>query len=248
MDRLSPTDPTQEIVVQKAVQLGLTTVGMNVVGTYIDIAPCAMLYVLPTIEMAKGFSKERIDPMIENCPALRKKIKSNRVKDSGNNIFTKSFAGGIFVLGGANSGAGLRSRPIRVLVLDETDAYPLSIADEGSPIELAKKRTTTFDNKKIFYLSTPTVAGSSVVEKEIADTDQRKFYVPLPCCGVPQVLEFENLVWQGDDPESTKYKCPHCGELIEERLKPKFMAEGEWVATVPDKISRGKVGYIINGL
>lgn len=251
MDKLSPTDPTQEIIVQKAVQLGLTTVGMNVVGTYIDIAPCSILYVLPTIEMAKGFSKERIDPMIENCPALNTKIKSNRVKDSGNNILNKAFPGGVFVLGGANSGAGIRSRPIRVLILDETDAYPLTIVNEGSPIEIAKKRTTTYSNKKIFYLSTPIISGSSVIEKEIENTDKRKYFVALPCCGTMQTLEFKNLVWEGNDPESTKYKCPHCGGLVEERMKPKFMSKengAKWIATDPEKSSVKKAGYIINGL
>lgn len=248
MDKLSPTDPCQEVFVQKSVQLGLTTVGMNVVGTYIDISPCSILYVLPTIEMAKGFSKERIDPMVANCPRLSDKIKSNRERDSGNNILTKSFPGGVLVLGGSNSGSGLRSRPIRLLILDETDAYPMSVDNEGSPIELARKRTVTFSNKKIYTLSTPTVSGSSVIEKGIEGTDKRKYFVPLPCCGTFQVLEFVNLVWEGNDPKEVKYKCPHCGTLIEERMKPRFLGEGKWIATDPEKSSPLKYGYIINGL
>jgi phage terminase large subunit GpA-like protein len=236
------------VICQKSAQLGFTEAALNCVGTYIDISPCPILYIMPTVNMAKGFSKSRVNSMIDACPSLMKKIRPARERDANNTVLEKSFAGGILILTGANSAAELRSRPIRVLLMDEIDAYPLSVDDEGSPIALAEKRTTTFANKKIFKLSTPTVSGRSAIENEIENTDKRKFFVPFHCCGVAQTLEFKNLKWIEGDYTNVKYECEHCGELIEERFKPRFLDAGEWIATDPSKIKKDVAGYIINGL
>lgn len=248
LDNLSPTSPYKQVIVKKSVQLGFTESGLNAVGTYIDISPCPIMYIMPTVNMAKGFSKTRVEPMIEACPNLRAKIPQKRERDGGNTLLEKEFPGGILILTGANSAAELRSRPIRFLVMDEIDAYPMNVDDEGSPIELAEKRTVTFSNRKIYKLSTPTVAGASAIDIEIDKTDKRKFFVGLPCCGVEQTLEFENLVWEPGKPETVKYRCEHCGELNEERFKPKFLETGTWRAIDPEKKSNEVVGYIINGL
>lgn len=248
LDNLSPTSPYQEIVVQKSVQLGFTEAALNAVGCYMDIAPCPILYVMPTIEMAKGISKERIDAMIDASPALAEKVRPPRERDSGNTILGKSFPGGVLVLAGANSGSSLRSRPVRLLILDEVDAYPVSIGEEGSPISLAEKRTVTFSNRKIFKISTPTSEGASVIVKAIEGTDKRKYFVPLPCCGVMQTLEFSNLRWIAGNYEDVWYECAHCGGKVYEKMKTKFLAAGEWRPTDEKKISRTRVGYIINGL
>lgn len=248
LDCLSPMVSYKEIIVQKSVQLGFTEAGLNVVGCFIDIAPSPILYVMPTISMAKGLSKDRVDNMVENCPSLSAKIRPSRERDSGNTTLQKSFTGGVLVLAGSNSGSELRSRPFRVLILDEVDAYPLDVNGEGSPIKLAEARTTTFSNKKVYKLSTPTTTGTSVIEKSILDTDQNKYFVPLPCCGTYQTLEFENLRWEKGDWKNAKYECQHCGELVEERHKAKFLPLGKWEPTNKDLISKEKIGFIINGL
>lgn len=46
-------------------------------------------------------------------------------------MLSKEFPGGILVLTGANSAAGLRSMPARYIFLIEVDAYPAS-ADEAA--------------------------------------------------------------------------------------------------------------------
>lgn len=50
-------------------------------------------------------------------------------------------------MGGANSPAGLASRPIRILLCDEVDRFPLSAGTEGDPVDLASKRMTTYWNR-----------------------------------------------------------------------------------------------------
>jgi hypothetical protein len=88
-----------------------------------------VLAVQPTVELAKRFSRQRIDPLLEETPALRERVAPARARDSGNTMLSKEFPGGILVLTGANSAVGLRSMPARFLFLDEVDAYPGDIGN-----------------------------------------------------------------------------------------------------------------------
>lgn len=249
MDSLSPNSPVNEVGVVKGVQLGFTESGLNMAGCYMDIDPCPIMYVMPTIEMSKAISESRVDPMIENSPALMKKVRPNKERDAGNTKFVKRFPGGLLVMSGANSAASLRSRPVKVLVLDEVDAYPLSVDKEGSPIALAEKRTSTFGAKrKIYKLSTPTIEGVSVIQKGFDVSEQRRFFVPCPHCGDYQHLQFSQMKWEPGKPETVQYACEHCGVLIEERFKTSMMAHGEWRATVPAAAHPLKRWYHINSL
>lgn len=248
MDKLSANDPVQEIVFMKAAQIGATELGFNWIGYIIDISPAPTLMVQPTDEMCKRNSKMRFDPMIEATPRLKEKIKPARSRDSGNTTFQKEFPGGVCVLTGANSAVGLRSMPVRFLFLDEVDGYPLDLDGEGSPIDLARRRTSTFAKRKIFIVSTPTVQGESAVEGEFDSTDQRYYFVPCPHCGSYQRLQWANLRWQEGAPETVAYFCEHCGAGIEERYKTVMLENGEWRVTNADNVSIRKVGYHLNSL
>ena len=161
--------------------------GGNWIGYVIHHAPGPMLAVQPSVELAKRFSQQRIDPLIEESPALREKVAPARSRDSGNTVLSKEFPGGILVMTGANSAVGLRSMPVRYLFLDEVDAYPPSADDEGDPVALAEARTRTFSwRRKVFLASTPTIKGLSRIEREYEASDQRRFFVPCPHCGERQ--------------------------------------------------------------
>ena len=159
MDCLSPTSPVERVVFMKAAQFGATEMGNNWIGYVIHHAPGPMMAVWPTVEMAKRNSKQRIDPLIEESPVLAELIAPARSRDSGNTILAKEFRGGVLVMTGANSAVGLRSMPVRYLFLDEVDGYPLDVDGEGDAIALAEARTRTFARRKIFIVSTPTIAG-----------------------------------------------------------------------------------------
>jgi phage terminase large subunit GpA-like protein len=126
MDALSPISAVQRIVFMKAAQVGATEAGNNWIGFAIHHAPGPMLAVQPTVELAKRNSRQRIDPLIEESPELRDRVKSARSRDAGNTMLSKEFAGGILIMTGANSAVGLRSTPARYIFLDEVDAYPAS--------------------------------------------------------------------------------------------------------------------------
>jgi phage terminase large subunit GpA-like protein len=183
MNRFDPYDKTEEVIFMKGAQIGASETAFNVLGYFVDMDPCPIMYVMPTESTAKRNSKMRLDPMIEASPTLKSKIADVKSRDKGNTILQKDFPGGTLILAGANSASGLRSVPVRVLLLDEVDAFPQDLDGEGSPVDLAKARTRTFANKKIFQLSTPTMEATSRIALEFSQTDQRFYFVPCPHCG-----------------------------------------------------------------
>ncbi len=252
MQALSPNSPVNEVIVMKGIQLAFTTMGMAIMGAYADLNPCPVMYVMPSLDIAKEFSGTRIDSMIDNSPALKKIFADKKERDSGNTQFLKKFRGGFWKFCGSNSAASLRSRAARLLILDETDAYPTNVEGEGSPMALAEKRQVTFGaKKKTLKISSPKMEHTSVIEPAYLETDQRKFFVPCPHCAVFQELKFDQLRVQGDGVnKAVLYQCgeSECGELIEERYKTKMLASGEWRMTCPEKYSPLKRGYHINSL
>jgi phage terminase large subunit GpA-like protein len=248
MDALSPGDPTQRVVFMKAAQVGATEAGNNWIGFVIHHAPGPMLAVQPTVELAKRNSRQRIDPLIEESPALKERVRPARARDSGNTQLSKDFPGGVLVMTGANSAVGLRSMPARYVFLDEVDAYPASADEEGDPVGLAEARSLTFAHRrKVFLVSTPTIRGVSRIEREYEASDQRRFFVPCPHCGAMQWLRFERLRWEKGKPETAAYHCDACDEPIEEHHKPAMLAAGEWRATAEARDAR-TVGFHLSAL
>lgn len=231
MDCLSPKSPIQKVVFMKGAQIGGTECGNNWLGYIMHKAPGPIMAVSPTVEMAKRNSRQRIDPLIEDCSALKGLVSSPRSRDKGNTMLSKDFMGGVLVMTGANSAVGLRSMPARYLFMDEIDGYPQDIDGEGDPILLAERRTATFSKrKKIFLVSTPTIKGLSNIEREFENSDKRYYFVPCPYCGGFQKLEWAQI--RAED-GNVQYECVHCGKLIGEHYKTQMLANGHWQATAP---------------
>ena len=229
MDALS--EPSiHTVVVQSSAQVGKTEVVLNVLGFYIDQDPAPILTLQPTLEMGQAFSKDRLAPMLRDTPALHGKVKDARARDSGNTLLHKTFPGGHITIAGANSAASLASRPIRVLLADEVDRYPLSAGTEGDPISLARKRTTTFWNRKILLVSTPTVKGQSRIEAAFKESDQRVFEVPCPDCDEFQRLTWGQVRWPEGRPGDAEYCCTECGSIWSDAQRWGAVRKGRWTA------------------
>lgn len=257
MDSLSVSDPTEVVVLMWGAQTSKTETGNNWLGYIVHHAPGPVMAVQPTVDMAKRLSKQRLSDMIEQTPALRERVAESRSRDSGNTLLSKEFPGGVLVLAGANSASGLRSMPARYLFLDEVDAYPLDVDDEGDPVSLAIKRTTTFGRRrKVLITSTPTVKDVSRIEREWERSDKRRFFVACPHCGHRQWLRWRGyndnqddprakeyrLVWLDEGRTAAGYKCggDDCGAIIEEHHKTKMLLGGQWQPTAPgDGKTRG---------
>lgn len=232
-------------------QLGKTEMAINAIGQRMHLRPGPILILQPTLEMAEAWSKDRLAPMIRDTPVLRRLVKDPRSRDSGNTLLHKNFLGGHITVVGANSPAGLASRPIRDVFCDEVDRYPLSAGSEGDPTSLAFRRTATFGNALHALISTPTIKGHSRIEKAFQESDQRHYYVPCPHCGEFQVLRWggrevaHGLKWEPGKPETAYYVCEPSGCEIEEMYKPQMLARGEWRAHNPEHPTKG---YWLNGL
>ena len=248
MDTLSPSNAAIRVVLMAGVQLGKSQAGLNWMGACIHHFRGPFLAVQPTVQLAQRFSQQRVDPMVENSPALRDLVRPARSRDSGNTTFAKRFPGGQLVLTGANSAVGLRSMPVRWLFLDEVDAYEGDVDEEGDPIGLAEARTRTFGHRrKVFIVSTPTIKGFSRIEREYEASDQRRYFVPCPFCDHFQWLKFERLRWPDGNPDAAVYVCENCDREIAERFKTAMLGRGQWRATAVSSDPR-VVGFHISGL
>lgn len=233
MDCLSPYSGIEKVVFMKGAQIGGTEVGNNFLGYIVHLSPGPVMLVMPTVDGAKRTSKTRIDPMFAAIPELKGVISDRRSKDASNTTLMKEFQGGVLVLTGANSAIGLRSMPVRYIFLDEIDAYKGDVEGEGDPVNLAIKRTSTFNRRKIFMVSTPTIQGVSRIEYEYEQSDQRHYMVPCPYCNKRQSLKWKQIHFENDDPATATYVCEHCGAIIEEHLKTWMLENGIWEKSNP---------------
>lgn len=245
------TDPNvSRVVCIKGAQVGWTEVINNVCGYYIHQDPAPLLVIQPTEAMAATWSKDRLTPMLRDTPVIRNRVREAKSRDSGNTIQQKVFDGGRITIIGANAPSQLASRPIRIVLADEVDRYPLNAGREGDPLALAAKRQTTFWNRKTLIGSTPTLKGVSVIEREWLQSDQRRYFVTCADCGHAQHLRWPQVVWDKGEggehrPETARYVCEECGVPWDDGERVAALQGGEWRATRP---GGAVAGFHIPGL
>lgn len=229
----------ERITLMKSARVGYTNMLLASIGFHIDLDPCAMMVIQPTLTDAKGFSKESIAPMLRDVDVVAKKFPPE--VERKNSLLHKRFAGGLLQLVGARSPASFRRVGRRVLFCDEVDDYPPSAGSEGDPIALAIRRTEYFWNRKIAHGSTPTLAGASRIEVLFAESDQRRNYVPCPHCdhAAPFVFRRDTgngeeaepgghfMDWVEGQPETAHFVCQSCGCQIEEADKRPMMEDAD---------------------
>jgi phage terminase large subunit GpA-like protein len=100
-------------------------------------------------------------------------------------------------------------------------------------IELVKKRTSNFGRKaRIFGDGTPTVDGTSEIQRQFKRGDQRRWFVHCPECDEAQYFKWSQMKWVEDNPETAQYACEHCGALNTERLwKSRGYEKAHWRPT-----------------
>lgn len=240
------TDPRYEIIVWQApTQVAKTECLLNFVGYVMDVDPGPIIIVQETIDNARSWSKDRLEPMLRDTPCLRGKVSTARgiaQQDdiASNQVLHKSFPGGHLTAVGSNSPAGFSMRPERYVGMDEIDAWAPSAGEEGDQFALILNRTAWFFNRKIVVISSPRLKATSRIEPLYQQSDQRKYYVPCPHCGHMQQLLWENFRWEKYEdgthhPETAYFVCIQCGLRIEEKDKPAMLAKGEWRATFPGR-------------
>lgn len=251
------TDKTTEITVMMcSSQVGKSEFLLNVMGYYADQEPAPQLFMQPTVEAAEAFSKERIDPTFRYSRGLKGKLEGGQdgrgsARKSSTTIRMKHYPGGYLALVGANSPASLASRPIRVLLADEIDR--MGETKEGDPLKLGLQRTTNFHNRKICFVSTPTIHEQSKIQEWWDRSDQRHYHVPCQHCGAEQKLTWQQVKWDKDNDgnglsETARYECVECSKVMRGAGKPsmELLGAGRWIADRPQ--IKGVAGFHINSL
>lgn len=218
---MAVTEPGVHVItVMVCTQLLKTALLENVFGYFAHLDPCPMLLLQPKEAAAEQFSKERITPMVRATPVLKRLVGSSKTRNADETLLFKSFPGGFLALAGAGSPDNLARRPIRVLLSDEVDKYP--ITREGDPIALAEERTATFGiNWLSLRACSPTVEDESRIDESYKQSDQRRASVTCPRCEHRQFLDFTKHVdWDKTEtpqglvhhPETARIYCEACAE------------------------------------
>lgn len=250
------TDPKlYKIVMVAASQVGKSEFILNTIGYIIDQDPGSILFVQPTLDDAKKFSRLRVAPMIRDSKRLRAKVSDVKSKDSGNTILQKTFPGGMLTITGSNSASALASTPARYIFGDERDRWATSAGTEGDPWALAEARQATFYNRKAIEVSTPTIKGASNIENSYYQGTQERWCHQCPECGeygeiIFDRIHFHNTVTKVRGKKTYKingpitWACPHCGCLNTEEVMRRQPAK--WIADNPDAYATGVRSFWLN--
>jgi phage terminase large subunit GpA-like protein len=245
MDCLSARSPVKDVALMFPIQFGKTEVAVNALGYTMDHNPGPVMVTLPGEVSMHKWVAQKLNPMIEETPAVRATLTSVASRDGSNRREFKDFAGGQLYIEHAGSPSRLKSTTVRTLIVDELDEFAANLVSGDDPVTMLDGRTSAFPaTYKRLYISTPQVRGLSRIEALWQKSDQRRFYVDCPHCGEAQPLEWSGLRW-GPGGSGVAYVCRDCGSLIDEHHKTEMIRGGRWVAENPGARIRG---YHINCL
>lgn len=243
-----------------ATQLAKTTCAIAVCGYYQHHIPSPVLVKYPTKESAASFSKEKLEPIINESPAWKSVMAEAKTRNSSNTIYFKKCRGGFIAMVGANAPSELRRRSCRVVIQDEIDSDAASARQEGDPVALADRRADNFGDAIFLKMSSPGMLparegvdarvferGPSRIWEAFKQSDQCYFFVPCLHCKTAQALEWSQIKWTAGDGSDARYECINekCKARWTDAERIRSIYRGEWRATAP---FRGKRGRHLNGI
>ncbi|MGE0828039.1 MAG: phage terminase large subunit family protein [Hyphomonadaceae bacterium] len=237
----------QRVTWQKCARIGATSLQTAIIGAFVKNDPSPILCLQPTLDDTRDYFIGGIDATLGASPSLRGLITRNEGKRD--TIVSRRFPSGWLKGVAAQSPRNLRRHTVRILIMDEVDAYTPS--SEGSATALAEKRTLTFSNRLIFSAGTPTLAETSNIAKAYDESDKRIFEFCCPDCAEWFEPRWEHVHWdKAEDgahlPDTAHMVCPSCGVIIEETKKAALIAGGRWRATAPNV--KGHAGFKCSAL
>lgn len=245
----SPEDPCHRITIKGAAQCGKSTVMNGVIAFYSDADPSSMGIILPTAEDAPDYQRERLAKLYKASPrmaAIAGKLADTKLRDNAQ--VTEFSTGARLLVLGAGAAGTYRSKPLRIVIIDDVDAAP--VAPEGDHIALALGRTGSYRllGRKVIDVSSPG-GMPSIVDREYDKGSQEQYWVPCPHCKQPQVLDPMRLVWDRGLPTTAHIECAlaDCGERILQEQIPSMGRAGEWRALRPDRLSTHRTFWIWQG-
>lgn len=216
-------------------QSGKTTVLSVALAYTIAEAPGPCLYALPSESAALSFSRNRLQPLIQDCEVLSRHMTAKKYDFSRLEMLLDRMT---IYMAGAQTPAQLAMRPIRYLFADEIDKWPGSTSKEADSLSLAVERVKSFRDHKVVLASTPTVESGPIWSNFLAGS-RELYHITCTGCGTCFAPEWPDIRWPEDATleqvrEDTWLECPECQERYTERQKVSLLQGGSWIATNPD--------------
>lgn len=250
MDCFSVRSGVHEAVLMWPIQFAKTEVALNVVGYSMCQNPGPLMVCLPGEVGMNKWVAQKLQPMIDETPAVRETLTSVASRESSNTRTFKDYAGGQLYIEHAGSPSRLKSTSVRTLVVDEFDEFAANLVGGDDPAAMLDGRTSAFPGTyQRLYISSPQIKGQSRTEEKWLISDQRRYFVACPHCQHEQYLQWSGLKWEARrhpvHGRRAWYVCQECGSEIEEHHKTEMIRAGRWIATNPEGRIRG---YHINCL
>jgi phage terminase large subunit GpA-like protein len=235
------------------VQSAKTTTMMAALAYRIARKPTPSLWAMPSEHLARSFSRDRLQPLIEDCPALAAEKPSD--PDRFQNLEMAMRKMNIYLVG--TSASNLSSRSCGLVIADEVDKFPEESKREASALRLVELRTRNFPQGLVLKTSTPTL-DTGTIWQEFLCGDRRYYFVACPSCNHQQKLEWEGVRWDqsarledGWDfkrvSATAHYVCSACTAPIYDQSKSAMLRGGRWQAENPDA-PRGVHSYHLSAL
>ncbi len=239
MDCFSARSPVHDVVALLPIQFGKSEMEANVLGYSMEENPQPIMVVLPGEVSLNKWIDQKLNPLLEETPALQRILTSTNSRESSNRRGFKDFQGGQLYMEHAGNPVRLKSTAAGLLIVDEFSSFASALRSGDDPDEMLNGRTSAFpDTYKRFKVGTPEIVGRCRLTDLWADSDQRRWHWPCPDCGHEQVFEWSGLQWTPDG-QHCWYACQECGVVIEEHQKTTLIARGRWIAAHPERKLRG---------
>lgn len=185
MDTLSDPE-VAEVGMIKPSQCGGTEIGLAWLGWIVDTDPSDTLVCQPDQNMAGIFSKTRLRKLIDETPAVKRKLKPTTDADT---VHLKLFQG-MEMAAVWPVPSQFTQRPVRYGWLDDYDQYDEDIGSskekggQGSGIGLLEGRNTSHEGReKKFISSSPAREDGGGVEAFVAGGTDERLQPVCPQCG-----------------------------------------------------------------
>jgi len=265
-DFFAPSHDGHTMAVMKGAQIGYTLcVVENVIGWIISQNPGNIMYTVGHDELVEE-AMTRVDKMIDSCgirPLIKSSVKRARNMKTGDTGKRKEYRGGFLVLGVPNAKTA-RQRSMQFGFIDDFESAKGSDKQAGSMAKLFEQRFSAYAKKrKLCFSSSPELKKGSNIEPLYLLGDQRRYFIPCPCCGEFITLEWSvamndnekekgGIVWEIDDDSkviasSVGYKCQKCAGVFDDKNKNELLQLGEWRPTA-EPSQPGYYSYQISSL
>ena len=211
--------------------------------------PCPYLYAHPTDGGVKSFALQKLEPVINSSPILKKMIAAKRRgnTDESSTRF-KIYPGGWVEIISLQSPGKTRQRSVRKIINDDTDEIKITLKSEGSPHSNLETRTTVYKyNYKHFYGSTPRQDASSFIQLKFKEGSQAYYNITCPHCKQTQVFDEDTIEWEKEKVDlmgtefynrfdTAKVKCIKCAYLFTESERMDLLQRAKWIHTHPNRV------------